>query len=103
MRGLSKVWVIFLLVLTDDSDETPQYETASRRFYNGQNVSVLMCMARSWYAKATKDSSFQSMLTALKYAQEVCGTLDWKLQKVNPFIRLNISNQMTRRSDTISQ
>ena len=52
-----------------------QYETASRRFYNGQNVSVLMCMSRSWYAKATKDSSFQSMLTALKYAQEVCGHL----------------------------
>ncbi|KAF9232678.1 hypothetical protein BU15DRAFT_80981 [Melanogaster broomeanus] len=46
------------------------YETASVRFYNAQNVSVLMCLCRSWYAKATKEQTFAAMNTALKYAQE---------------------------------
>ncbi|KAF9227093.1 TPR-like protein [Gyrodon lividus] len=45
------------------------YETASVRFYDGQNVSVLMCLCRSWYAKATKEQTLVAMNTALKYAQ----------------------------------
>ncbi|CAK5268739.1 unnamed protein product, partial [Mycena citricolor] len=43
------------------------YETASTRFYSGHNVPVLLCLCRSWYAKATKDVSFASMNTALSY------------------------------------
>ncbi|KAF7315939.1 RNA polymerase II-associated protein [Mycena indigotica] len=46
------------------------YETASTRFYSGHNVSVLLCLCRAWYAKATKDQSFPSMTTALRYAQQ---------------------------------
>ncbi|KAJ7658031.1 RNA polymerase II-associated protein, partial [Mycena rosella] len=45
------------------------YETASTRFYAGHNVPVLLCLCRSWYAKATKDQSFLAMTTALRYAQ----------------------------------
>ncbi|KAH0828123.1 hypothetical protein J3R83DRAFT_3795 [Lanmaoa asiatica] len=45
------------------------YETASVKFYNGQNVPVLMCLCRSWYAKATKEQTSVAMNTALKYAQ----------------------------------
>jgi len=48
-----------------------QYETASTRFYNGHNVPVLLCLCRSWYAKAMKDQSFSAMKTALQYAQSV--------------------------------
>ncbi|KAK7006015.1 Tetratricopeptide repeat protein 1 [Favolaschia claudopus] len=46
------------------------YETASTRFYDGHNVPVLLCLCRSWYAKATKDQSFPAMSTALRYAQQ---------------------------------
>ncbi|KAJ6498745.1 RNA polymerase II-associated protein [Mycena sanguinolenta] len=45
------------------------YETASTRFYGGHNVPVLLCLCRSWYAKAGKDQSFAAMTTALRYAQ----------------------------------
>ncbi|EGO00400.1 hypothetical protein SERLA73DRAFT_122419 [Serpula lacrymans var. lacrymans S7.3] len=45
------------------------YETASSRFYSGHNVSVLLCLCRSWYAKANKDQSFTSMNKALKFAE----------------------------------
>ncbi|CAA7261853.1 unnamed protein product [Cyclocybe aegerita] len=45
------------------------YETASGKFYNNQNVSVLLCLCRSWYSKAMKDQSYPAMKTALKYAQ----------------------------------
>ncbi|KAF9010665.1 RNA polymerase II-associated protein [Cyathus striatus] len=45
------------------------YETASMRFYNSHNVPALLCLCRAWYAKATKDQAFQSMNTALRYAQ----------------------------------
>ncbi|KII92703.1 hypothetical protein PLICRDRAFT_51061 [Plicaturopsis crispa FD-325 SS-3] len=46
------------------------YETASERFYHGHNPSVLLCLCRSWYAKANKDQSFTAMNTALRYAQQ---------------------------------
>ncbi|KAF5351734.1 hypothetical protein D9756_007677 [Leucocoprinus leucothites] len=45
------------------------YETASK-FYDGHNLSVLLCLGRSWYSKATKDQSCSAMNTALKYAQK---------------------------------
>jgi RNA polymerase-associated protein CTR9 len=48
-----------------------QYETASRKFYNHHNVSVLLCLCRSWYAKASKDQSYSAMKSALRYAQSV--------------------------------
>ncbi|TFK74286.1 RNA polymerase II-associated protein [Pluteus cervinus] len=46
------------------------YETASTRFYDKRNVSVLMYLCRSWYAKAIKDQSYPSMNTALQYVRE---------------------------------
>lgn len=45
------------------------YETASRRFYNGINVPVLLSLARAWYGKANKYQKYADMQTALKYAQ----------------------------------
>src|SRR6266545_8209839 len=48
-----------------------QYETASTRFYRGQNTSVLLCLCRSWYSKAMRDQSSTAMKNALKYAQAV--------------------------------
>ncbi|TFY58741.1 hypothetical protein EVJ58_g6226 [Rhodofomes roseus] len=46
------------------------YEAASRRYYSGQNVAALLCLCRSYYAKATRDQSFAVMNTALQYAQK---------------------------------
>ncbi|KAI3615454.1 pol ii transcription elongation factor [Moniliophthora roreri] len=46
------------------------YETASIRFYRNQNTSVLLCLCRSWYAKAMKDQSYVAICTALQYAQK---------------------------------
>ncbi|KIY52457.1 RNA polymerase II-associated protein [Fistulina hepatica ATCC 64428] len=45
------------------------YETASERFYGGRNISALLCLCRSWYAKATKSQSYAAMNTCLSYAQ----------------------------------
>ncbi|KDQ55690.1 hypothetical protein JAAARDRAFT_37100 [Jaapia argillacea MUCL 33604] len=54
----------------DDYDRAVEsYETANR-FYNGHNAPVLLCLCRSWYAKANKDQSFVAMNTALGYAQK---------------------------------
>lgn len=57
--------------MNDDADLSLQYETASRRFYGGRDVSVLLCLCRAWNAKGNKDQSFSSMMTALQYAQKV--------------------------------
>ncbi|KAI0275622.1 hypothetical protein BGY98DRAFT_991571 [Russula aff. rugulosa BPL654] len=46
------------------------YETASQRYYGGRNISVLLCLARSWYVKASKEQSFASMTIALKFTQK---------------------------------
>ncbi|PFH49770.1 hypothetical protein AMATHDRAFT_76029 [Amanita thiersii Skay4041] len=53
------------------------YETASVRFYNAHNVSVLLCLCRSWYSKAIKDQSYIAMNTALKYAQMALHIQPW--------------------------
>ncbi|KAG9103027.1 hypothetical protein FRC06_000428 [Ceratobasidium sp. 370] len=45
------------------------YETASNRFYNGTNTTALIHLARTFYAKATRDMSFATMRQALSYAQ----------------------------------
>ncbi|KAF8306266.1 TPR-like protein [Clavulina sp. PMI_390] len=45
------------------------YETASKRFYNGQNVSVLSYLSRAWFAKANTNGSFIAMRQALKHSQ----------------------------------
>ncbi|KAL0578531.1 protein required for normal CLN1 and CLN2 G1 cyclin expression [Marasmius crinis-equi] len=46
------------------------YETASVRFYKGQNIPVLLCLCRSWYAKAMKDQSYPLICRALECAQK---------------------------------
>jgi RNA polymerase-associated protein CTR9 len=46
-----------------------QYETASKRYYNGENVPALLCLTRAWYAKANKDQSFAAISTALAHAR----------------------------------
>ncbi|KAJ2930254.1 hypothetical protein H1R20_g6829, partial [Candolleomyces eurysporus] len=46
------------------------YETASQRFYHGQNAGLLMCLCRSWYSKAIKDQSLVAMTSALRYAEQ---------------------------------
>ncbi|KAH9991808.1 RNA polymerase II-associated protein [Russula vinacea] len=46
------------------------YETASQRYYGGRNISVLLCLARSWYVKASKEQSFSSMTVALQFTQK---------------------------------
>src|SRR5260221_5757977 len=48
-----------------------QYETASQRYYGGRNISVLLCLARSWYVKASKEQSFASMTISLQFTQKV--------------------------------
>ncbi|OCH88638.1 RNA polymerase II-associated protein [Obba rivulosa] len=53
------------------------YETASRRFYNNQDVPVLLYLCRSWYAKANKDQSFSAMTTSLQYAQRAYHLHPW--------------------------
>ena len=53
------------------SDTSGQYETASQRYYGGRNISVLLCLARSWYVKASKEQSFASMTVALQFTQKV--------------------------------
>ncbi|KAI0633528.1 RNA polymerase II-associated protein [Trametes polyzona] len=53
------------------------YETASKRFYSNQNVPVLLCLCRAWYAKANKDQSFSAMNTALQYAQKALHLHPW--------------------------
>ncbi|KAF8070705.1 RNA polymerase II-associated protein [Lyophyllum atratum] len=45
------------------------YETALTRYHDGHNVPILLCLCRSWYAKATKDQSFIAMNQALRYVQ----------------------------------
>ncbi|KIY69855.1 TPR-like protein [Cylindrobasidium torrendii FP15055 ss-10] len=55
---------------SDDYDRAIEnYETASR-FFEGLNVSVLLCLCRSWYAKGMKDQSYKAMQTALGYGQK---------------------------------
>ncbi|EMD33781.1 hypothetical protein CERSUDRAFT_117863 [Gelatoporia subvermispora B] len=53
------------------------YETASKRFYNNQDVPVLLYLCRSWYAKANKDQSFSAMATSLQYAQKAYHLHPW--------------------------
>lgn len=45
------------------------YETALTRYNDSHNVSILLCLCRTWYTKATKDQSFTAMNQALKYVQ----------------------------------
>lgn len=45
------------------------YNTASKRFYQGKNIPVLLYLARAWFQKASKDQSFASLRNALTNAQ----------------------------------
>ncbi|CAG8684068.1 10020_t:CDS:2, partial [Acaulospora colombiana] len=40
------------------------------KYYDNQNSSVLLCLARTWYAKGARDQSFASMKNALRIAQQ---------------------------------
>lgn len=71
MNGPLKVYVPFLLDAHVELAQLLQYETGLTKYYDGQNSAVLMCLARTWYAKATRDQSFASMKTALRLAQQV--------------------------------
>ncbi|KAH9170927.1 RNA polymerase II-associated protein [Lactarius sanguifluus] len=62
------------------------YETASQRYYGGRNVSVLQCLARSWYVKANKEQSFASMTVALRFTQKAL-----HIQPVDKAIVYNIA------------
>ncbi len=65
------MYVRFFWTLTLSLISLSQYETGLTKYYDGQNSAVLMCLARAWYAKATRDQSFASMKTALRLAQQV--------------------------------
>lgn len=69
-RAIESVSLMYLSLL---HITTPpfQYETASKRFHQSQNVPVLLCLSRTWYAKANKDQTFAAMRTSLRYAQLV--------------------------------
>ncbi|WVF72375.1 hypothetical protein IAT40_007190 [Kwoniella sp. CBS 6097] len=45
------------------------YGTASN-YYKGRNVSVLLYLARAWYAQANKESNFTAMTKAMGYCQQ---------------------------------
>ncbi|KAL8290248.1 hypothetical protein RQP46_003187 [Phenoliferia psychrophenolica] len=45
------------------------YETASKRFFKGKNVNVILYLARSWYHKANKDQNYSDLRNALREAQ----------------------------------
>ena len=78
-----------------------QYETASVRFYKGQNVSVLLCLCRSWYSKAMKDQSYAGICKALECAQKVCmGPSSHAGNYLHGPDRLYTSNLMTKQSYT---
>ncbi|KAA1101406.1 hypothetical protein PGT21_018994 [Puccinia graminis f. sp. tritici] len=48
--------------LRDEFDRAIEnYFTASKRFYDDQNVLVLLYLARAWYQKASKDRSFAAL------------------------------------------
>lgn len=47
-----------------------QYEAALNTF-KGQNASVLLYLARAWYAYANTESNFSAMSKALSYSQQV--------------------------------
>ncbi|PVG02568.1 TPR-like protein [Serendipita vermifera] len=46
------------------------YETGLSKYYDNQNSSILLCLARTWYAKGARDQSFASMKNALRIAQQ---------------------------------
>ena len=50
--------------------ETAQYEAALNTF-KGRNASVLLYLARTWYAFATRESNSSAMSKALGYCQRV--------------------------------
>jgi hypothetical protein len=63
--------VLSLLSIDVVPADIEQYETASQRYYGGRTISVLLCLARSWYVKASKEQSFASMTIALQFTQKV--------------------------------
>lgn len=70
-RAIESVCDYPFLDLISHSHNCLQYETGLTKYYDGQNSAVLMCLARAWYAKATRDQSFTSMKVALRLAQQV--------------------------------
>ncbi|MBW0467504.1 hypothetical protein O181_007219 [Austropuccinia psidii MF-1] len=57
--------------LRDEFDRAIEnYLTASKRYFEGKNVQVLLYLARAWYQKASKDRNFSSIRDALACAQD---------------------------------
>lgn len=57
------------------TDVWEQYGAALTAF-KGQNVNVLLYLARAWYGYANRESNFSAMNQALSYCQKVsyrCG------------------------------
>lgn len=64
------------------SERKLQYETAAKRYEGGPNVTIVLYLCRSWYAKANRDQSYSELLTALKYAQQVSRPRLWRIMRV---------------------
>ncbi|KAG6850877.1 hypothetical protein H0H93_007495 [Arthromyces matolae] len=62
------------------------YETALTRYNDSHNVPILLCLCRSWYAKATKDQQFSAMKEALRYAQ-----MAYRIQPSDKAILYNVA------------
>ncbi|KAF8910392.1 hypothetical protein CPB85DRAFT_1305700 [Mucidula mucida] len=54
----------------DEYDRAIENYEAAMRLDGGKNSSLIMCLCRSWYAKAMKDQSYKAMQEALKHAQK---------------------------------
>lgn len=79
-----------------------QYETALARYSDGRNMTILLCLCRSWYAKATKDQSFAAMNTALRYAQMVrAQKLRWKFHDSQLSLSIGLSHSTERQGNNL--
>jgi len=80
------------------SELTPQYETASRRYYDGKSLATLLYLARAWYRKAEKDKSFEAIQSSLRAAQDALA-----LHPSDDTIRFNIATIQHKAVDLVSE
>ncbi|KAG8841217.1 hypothetical protein FRB91_005238 [Serendipita sp. 411] len=53
------------------------YETGLSKLSEGPATTILMCLSRAWYSKATRDQSFVSMKTSLQLSQMAQANSPW--------------------------
>ncbi|KAG8810481.1 hypothetical protein FRC17_002920 [Serendipita sp. 399] len=53
------------------------YEIGLSKLVDGPNTTILMCLSRAWYSKATRDQSFAAMRTSLQLAQMAQASSPW--------------------------